>query len=270
MHGNFSESTRRVLQTATEIAREHYHEEVEPEDLLLALLDDPDATVCEGIDECRDEGVSAEGLAEQIRASLRARMIPGAGFPARGKLPLSLMSQRALRLAAEIASPDQVEPGDLLVGLSRMKKSVAAEVLLEHGVQFAPAKDEQLSGTDGATAMEITAAEPHHVNGTHNGLVEQLIEIEGETPVSEPPEDVRLYVPRSEGWQAHVKRTWEKEFCYRKHPGEDFFHLLMAGEIYLQHGDEKYCLTCALRLGLITGDRLYWQRPMQDATRSNG
>lgn len=71
--------------------------------------------------------------------------------------------------------------------------------------------------------------------------------------------DVRLYVSDPEGWQAHVKQGWEKQYCYYKHPGEDYFHLLMNGEVYLQHGDEKVCLTCALRHGILTTDRLHWQ-----------
>ena len=71
--------------------------------------------------------------------------------------------------------------------------------------------------------------------------------------------DMRMYVPKAEDWQAHLKQGWEKEYCYSKNPGEDYFHLLMNGEIYLQRGNEKYCLHCALRLGHITQDRHYWQ-----------
>jgi hypothetical protein len=76
-----------------------------------------------------------------------------------------------------------------------------------------------------------------------------------------PPEhDMRLYAPNHEGWEAHVKQGWDKQYCYYKQPGEDHFHLLVAGELYLQHGDEKVCLSCALRNGILTMDRLYWQR----------
>ena len=76
-------------------------------------------------------------------------------------------------------------------------------------------------------------------------------------------EDIRVYVPDPQGWEAHVKQTWEKEYCYFKAPGEDHFHLLIAGEIYLVHAGEKYCLRCALRRGLVTRDRLYWQHVPQ-------
>lgn len=82
-------------------------------------------------------------------------------------------------------------------------------------------------------------------------------------PLERPPEPVadwRVYVPQPDGWTAHIKQNWEREYCFLKNPGEDFFHLLQCGEIYVQHDDEMYCLTCALRLGLITRNRLYWQQ----------
>ncbi len=77
---------------------------------------------------------------------------------------------------------------------------------------------------------------------------------------SSAKQDVRLYLPNADGWVAKVKQGWAKESCYLQNPGEDYFHLLMNGEIYLQRGFEKYCLRCALRRGLITRDRLSWQR----------
>ena len=80
------------------------------------------------------------------------------------------------------------------------------------------------------------------------------------SPAAPPAVDQRLYVPEHEAWEARLKRSWENEYCYAANPGEDYFHLLLNGEIYLQHGDEKYCLNCALRRGILTGDRLYWQR----------
>lgn len=71
--------------------------------------------------------------------------------------------------------------------------------------------------------------------------------------------DARLYVPSPEGWTARIKQGWEKEYCYLQRPGEDHFHLILNGEIYLEHGNERYCLSCALRHGLITTERLHWQ-----------
>ena len=81
----------------------------------------------------------------------------------------------------------------------------------------------------------------------------------------QPENDVRLYAPFPEGWEAHVKQGWDKQYCYYKRPGEDHFHQLIAGEVFLQHGDEKVCLSCALRNGILTTDRHYWQHLLRKA-----
>ncbi|REJ88423.1 MAG: hypothetical protein DWQ34_22350 [Planctomycetota bacterium] len=81
-----------------------------------------------------------------------------------------------------------------------------------------------------------------------------------EVPSPVRDRDERLYVPEQEGWKARIKDGWEKQYCFYKRPGEDFFHLLMSGEIFLQRGEEQVCLMCALRRGIVTTDRLYWQR----------
>lgn len=75
----------------------------------------------------------------------------------------------------------------------------------------------------------------------------------------DPIPDTRLYVPDNEEWDVHIKRDSERLFCYSKHPGEDWFHLLLNGEIYVSRQHEKYCLRCALRMGFLTVDRLFWQ-----------
>jgi hypothetical protein len=68
-----------------------------------------------------------------------------------------------------------------------------------------------------------------------------------------------LYVPEQEEWHVHIKRDSEKIYCYAKLPGEDWFHMLLNGEIYVSRQHEKYCLRCALRHGYLTEDRLFWQ-----------
>ena len=78
-------------------------------------------------------------------------------------------------------------------------------------------------------------------------------------PPVDPIPDTRLYVPDHEDWDVHIKRDSERVFCYSKHPGEDWFHLLLNGEIYVSRQHEKYCLRCALRMGFLTEDRLFWQ-----------
>jgi len=74
------------------------------------------------------------------------------------------------------------------------------------------------------------------------------------------PRDLRMYVPYPDGWSAHIKADGVREYCCFRTPGEDFFHLLLNGEIFLQYGETKYCLNCATRYAHITDDRLFWQR----------
>ena len=88
-------------------------------------------------------------------------------------------------------------------------------------------------------------------------LIERDIYVES-PPVA--PRDHRLYLPKHSGWEAAIKQTWEQEYCYAKIPGEDWFHLLANGELYVQRGSEKFCLSCALRLKILTRNRLFWQK----------
>jgi hypothetical protein len=86
-------------------------------------------------------------------------------------------------------------------------------------------------------------------------------------PPTEPPlqgsteqSDSRLYLPDHDGWVAAIKRDWNKEYCFSQKPGENHYHLLLSGEIYLERGGDKFCLNCALRHGVLTRERTYWQK----------
>ncbi len=81
---------------------------------------------------------------------------------------------------------------------------------------------------------------------------------EGSSSSQQYVPDRRLYVPHSQGWQTGIQ-TGARTYCSIRQPGEDWFHLLVDGEIYLHFGSDKLCLNCALRQGYITADRLYWQ-----------
>ena len=65
---------------------------------------------------------------------------------------------------------------------------------------------------------------------------------------------------REPGWQVGFKVGSERTFCYMTAPGEDFYHRLMDGEIILFRGDEKLCLPCAERRGLLS----FTSRPLRD------
>lgn len=84
---------------------------------------------------------------------------------------------------------------------------------------------------------------------------------------AEPLTDARLYFPDSEGWTAGIQRDHGRTFCFSKQPGEDYFHLIVPGELYVARGDERYCLRCALRKGLLTTDRVFWQNRVKSHKR---
>lgn len=60
----------------------------------------------------------------------------------------------------------------------------------------------------------------------------------------------RLFIFDS-GWHIAVKATSIREFCTTMAPGQDFYHSLLANEIYVHQGTEKLCMACAIRRGIV-------------------
>jgi hypothetical protein len=83
------------------------------------------------------------------------------------------------------------------------------------------------------------------------------------------PDDRRLYVPHPDNWAIRVKPSFDREFCHAKFPGDEHYHLLLGGEVFLDNGEQKFCLECALRLGHITVDRTYWQKERGETLSPN-
>lgn len=63
----------------------------------------------------------------------------------------------------------------------------------------------------------------------------------------------RLFL-REPGWQVGLKVGSEKTHCYMTAPGEDHYHRIADGEIFLYRGDLRLCLPCAARHGLLHSD----------------
>jgi hypothetical protein len=53
------------------------------------------------------------------------------------------------------------------------------------------------------------------------------------------------------GWTVGVKTGSHRELCHMMAPGQDFYHRLGDGEVFVQQNTEKLCLACAFRRGLI-------------------
>jgi hypothetical protein len=54
------------------------------------------------------------------------------------------------------------------------------------------------------------------------------------------------------GWSVGAKTGSHRELCHMMAPGQDFYHRLGDGEVYVYQGTEKLCLACAFRRGLIS------------------
>jgi hypothetical protein len=66
------------------------------------------------------------------------------------------------------------------------------------------------------------------------------------------------------GWKIRVKTGNEREFCHMMTPGQDYYHRLLDGEIFLASADERLCLACAARRGLLA----FAPRRLRDAVRA--
>lgn len=60
----------------------------------------------------------------------------------------------------------------------------------------------------------------------------------------------RLFL-RELGWKVGHKTDSQREFCFQVHPGDDAHHRIAQGELYVYSSDERLCLPCADRRGLI-------------------
>jgi hypothetical protein len=66
------------------------------------------------------------------------------------------------------------------------------------------------------------------------------------------------------GWRIGRKNGSDREFCYTIAPGQDFYHRLLDGEIFIYRADEKVCLPCAARRGLLNTDPKILREPAVD------
>ena len=86
-------------------------------------------------------------------------------------------------------------------------------------------------------------------------------------PMNDDPDEDRETLPARRmfifepGWRVGVKAGSDREFCYMMTPGQDFYHRLLDGEVFLHRHAEKICLACATRRGLIAAE----PKPLREA-----
>ncbi len=69
--------------------------------------------------------------------------------------------------------------------------------------------------------------------------------------------DADVVLPRrmflyERGWRIGVNAGSHRSFCHTMAPGQDFYHRIASGEVFVFHNEEKLCLACAARRGLVT------------------
>jgi hypothetical protein len=75
------------------------------------------------------------------------------------------------------------------------------------------------------------------------------------------PAPRRLYL-HEPGWQVGLKIGSERELCSTMAPGQDFYHRLSDGEVYLYRNEERICVACAERRGLLAYEPRYLREPV--------
>jgi len=75
----------------------------------------------------------------------------------------------------------------------------------------------------------------------------------------------RLFL-REPGWRVHLKSDSQREFCYAAAPGQDYYHRLQMGEVFVALGEEKLCIPCATRRGLIEHEPRFLRDPIDPIT----
>lgn len=68
---------------------------------------------------------------------------------------------------------------------------------------------------------------------------------------ADKPDAHRLFL-HEPGWRVTLKVGSTREFCYAMAPGQDYYHRLLDGEVFLHNNEERLCLACAERRGLLS------------------
>jgi len=83
----------------------------------------------------------------------------------------------------------------------------------------------------------------------------------GTAPAEDDAGPRRLFL-REPGWKVAQKAGSEREHCFIMAPGQDFYHRLQDGEIYIYRGNERLCAACAERRGLLTHEAKSLREPI--------
>jgi hypothetical protein len=84
----------------------------------------------------------------------------------------------------------------------------------------------------------------------------------GPEPSSARSADFHRMFLHEPGWQVALKVGSVREFCYVIAPGDDHYHRLLDGEIFLFSSEERICCACAERRGLLSREPKRLREPL--------
>ena len=135
---NFTDRVRAVLARAQQEATRLAHEYIGTEHLLLALLREWDGVAAAVFDTL---GVDRAGIEQLIESTVKRGKTP---TETSGELPFTSRSKKVLDLAmaeSRELGHSYVGSEHLLLGLLREEKGIAAQVLVERGMQLSQTRD---------------------------------------------------------------------------------------------------------------------------------
>jgi len=88
----------------------------------------------------------------------------------------------------------------------------------------------------------------------------------GEDKDPAPPRHQRVFL-HEPGWKVGLKVGSEREYCYAMAPGQDYYHRILDGEIYVHRPEERLCFACACRRGILTHAPKALREPISGVAR---
>src|SRR5438128_1802500 len=138
---NFTDRVRKVLQMAREEAGRLYHEYVGTEHILLGLIREGEGVAAAVL---TNLNVDLEEIQQKIEETVKKGKAAAAAGP---DLPYTSRAKKVLELSMSEArelNHKYVGTEHLLLGLLREQKGIAAQVLIDAGVNFEAARAETL------------------------------------------------------------------------------------------------------------------------------
>jgi hypothetical protein len=186
MFERYNEQARRSLFFARYEASVLGDRAIETHDLLLGLLKDQNLLVTQLL-------ATASVTADALRLLTYERTRPGkAPFATSVEIPFSTDAKHVLRYAAEesnILLHDHIGPEHLLLGLLRVERGIAWDVMREQGLALAPVREALVMHVSAATplppaiAKMVAAMHPDaRVRPQRSGPVYMLTALDGPSP----------------------------------------------------------------------------------------